>query len=458
MELKRILAKDSRRALEEVSDKYGDDALVISSAKVNEQTEVIVAIDLQSKPTTNSVETADSTKKQLFDAEKASSHSFEEFLNLEMNADSKNDENKNTTAEKHEKKAGDIEYIRMREIVDLIKIELSSIRQEFNLSKKLNLINGDLPIPSEVIPLVSFFDESGMPSSLKALLSKELIEEKSLKDAIKKTQDTLQNGLSKIKIDWDQERIHVLAGTSGCGKSLMAGKLAAKASDERSPEQVVIISYRDEKLGSWAQIQLIGAESGVATYKVDSFEVLKTLVEELGPNKTIIIDTPAVKIKERLNEIDNLVGEAQFHLVVPFDASESSIDHAISKFEKSWSSVMISRSDEKVSPWPLVSMLTNYQLPISYIGNGSTSLKALSIATPEVLVEQALSGFSSDFDCKSLIIENEPNRKVKNTKSMKNQDNLEFKAGQIDPEMMLSDPLLMISKMVEKRHGATEVI
>ena len=41
---------------------------------------------------------------------------------------------------------------------------------------------------------------------------------------------------------------------------------------------------------------------------------------------------------------------------------------------------------------------------------------------------------------------------------MKKQDNLELKTGQIDPEMMLSDPLLMISKMVEKRHGATEVI
>ena len=41
---------------------------------------------------------------------------------------------------------------------------------------------------------------------------------------------------------------------------------------------------------------------------------------------------------------------------------------------------------------------------------------------------------------------------------MKKQDNLELKAGQIDPKMMLSDPLLMISKMVENRHGATKVI
>ena len=37
MELKRILAKDSRRAIEEVSEQFGEDALVISSNKVNGQ-------------------------------------------------------------------------------------------------------------------------------------------------------------------------------------------------------------------------------------------------------------------------------------------------------------------------------------------------------------------------------------------------------------------------------------
>ena len=56
-------------------------------------------------------------------------------------------------------------------------------------------------------------------------------------------------------------------------------------------------------------------------------------------------------------------------------------------------------------------------------------------------MRQALSGISSDFDCNSLINENKPSIELKNIKSMKKQDNLELKTGQIDPEMMLSDPL-----------------
>ena len=84
MELKRILAKDSRRALEKVSDEYGDDALVISSAKVNGQTEVIVAIDLHSENSTDSVETTDSTKKEISVPKKETNQSFEKFLKQEI--------------------------------------------------------------------------------------------------------------------------------------------------------------------------------------------------------------------------------------------------------------------------------------------------------------------------------------------------------------------------------------
>ena len=119
---------------------------------------------------------------------------------------------------------------------------------------------------------------------------------------------------------------------------------------------------------------------------------------------------------------------------------------------------MISRSDEKVLPWPLVSVLTNARLPISYIGSGSTSLSTLSEAVPKALVKQALAEFSKDFDCASLIIENKQYEELKSSKNVKKQNNLEVKAGQIDPEMMLSDPLMMISKMVENRHEVTEVI
>ena len=46
MELQRILAKDSRTAMEQVHTLYGKDALVVSNKRARDKTELIVAVDL----------------------------------------------------------------------------------------------------------------------------------------------------------------------------------------------------------------------------------------------------------------------------------------------------------------------------------------------------------------------------------------------------------------------------
>ena len=45
MELKRFIAENSREALQQVKQKHGDDALIISTTKVGKKTEVICAIE-----------------------------------------------------------------------------------------------------------------------------------------------------------------------------------------------------------------------------------------------------------------------------------------------------------------------------------------------------------------------------------------------------------------------------
>ena len=50
MELKRILAKDIRRATEKAVALYGQDVLFVSNSRVNGMTEVIVAVDVAPEP------------------------------------------------------------------------------------------------------------------------------------------------------------------------------------------------------------------------------------------------------------------------------------------------------------------------------------------------------------------------------------------------------------------------
>ena len=48
MQLKRILARDTRTATDKAISLYGDDVLIISNHTVNGQTELVVALDLPS--------------------------------------------------------------------------------------------------------------------------------------------------------------------------------------------------------------------------------------------------------------------------------------------------------------------------------------------------------------------------------------------------------------------------
>ena len=49
MELKRLIANDSKSALQCVKDECGDDALIVSTNKVGKKTEVIYATDISER-------------------------------------------------------------------------------------------------------------------------------------------------------------------------------------------------------------------------------------------------------------------------------------------------------------------------------------------------------------------------------------------------------------------------
>ena len=52
MELKRIIARDTRAANEKAIQLYGEDVLIISTQRVDNQTELIVAVDVRPEPQT----------------------------------------------------------------------------------------------------------------------------------------------------------------------------------------------------------------------------------------------------------------------------------------------------------------------------------------------------------------------------------------------------------------------
>ena len=421
MELKRILARDTRAANEKAVAMFGPDVLVISSSKVRGQTELIVAVDLTPLDAETAVaeafvptdktyalsdqpvveETAvsfgqvmdDTISRQKRGSKSAKTGMTEGFVpaaSLKTQAvedkaaavaepapvqvtpqvqvqaqpaviDTVAAEKLLAAQEERDKQRG-------REIVDMVREELSVLRREFKLSQQMAWQGAGLS--RNLHPLRNALQEAAIPVALRALLIDSIQSFEDIDPAMDEIRRQLCHSMQQTHVAVADTGIHVLAGPSGAGKSLMVARMAQQASVTLGSEQVAVISFSDQRAGAWNQTQLLSAQSGVDCFRATNITMLKLLLEEHGQRKCIVIDTPGVQMAERVAEIAAIAQTAQFHLVMPADASQSLLRRLLSTPQIQWQSLMVSKLDEATQPWSLIQVLTEGHVGVSSFSRG----------------------------------------------------------------------------------------
>ncbi len=418
MELKRILAKDLRRATEKAVKLYGEDVLFVSNAKVNGQHEVIVAVDLAPE----SVELASgrgdrSDRSDRGDAARFGQALQASFRELEGGATATDtiaddDEDEHTyeapvkakqaatrslpahssptpatrQAEDHR------DYIRGREIVDMVRDELAAIRKEFKLAQRVAAWQTETPSHAAVRPLVTALAEASIPVSLRTLL----VDTVSGMDDLQQAQDALKAQLVKsIGEHWaklPQRGVHAIAGPAGSGKTMMVARLARAAAERKGTETVAVISYCDQRAGAWSQIQMLCAQAGVDCLRANDPETLKMLLGELGGRQLVLIDTPGVEVAARAEQLAQASPDIAIHLVLPADASGTTVKKHLLESKVEWASLMASRMDEATQPWALLQILCDKAVPLSAASHSPSANDGCQVLTATELVSLAIRG------------------------------------------------------------------
>jgi len=419
MELKRILARDTRAANEKAVALYGPDVLVISSSKVRGQTELIVAVDvapldaetavaeifvptektyvLSDNPMMDATpasfgQVLDDTmvrqKRQNKPAKAVSSDGFVPAAQLKTQSveEATAGQAKDTATEKAAANPASVlavetvaaekllaaqeerDKMRSREIVDMVREELAVLRKEFKLSQQMAWQGAGLS--RNLHPLRNALQEAAIPVALRALLIDSIQSFEDTEPALEEIRRQLCHSMQQTHVSVSDTGIHVLAGPSGSGKSLMVARMAQHASVSLGSEQVAVISFSDQRAGAWNQTQLLSAQSGVDCFRATNITMLKLLLEEHGHRKCIVIDTPGVQMAERVAEIAGIAASAQFHVVVPADASQSLLRRLLSTQGIQWQSLMVSKLDEATQPWSLIQVLTEGHVGVSHVSRG----------------------------------------------------------------------------------------
>ncbi len=388
MELKRILAKDIRRATEKAVALYGKDVLFVSNAKVNGMTEVIVAVDVAPETL---LETSDLGDGQRFDQVlKQSFKEAEHGTNVSLAPEITPPSQKNEEDQR--------DYIRGREIVDMVRDELSAIRKEFKLAQRVASWQSESSTKSAVRPLVTALGEASIPVSLRTLLVDHISDMDDLPQATEALRAHLIESLGEHWAKLPQRGIHAIAGPSGAGKTMMIARLARAAAERKGPESVAVISYCDQRAGAWSQIQMLCAQNGIDCLRATDAETLKILLSELGHRKLVLIDTPGVEVVAKIDQIRSCAQDLACHLVLPADASGTTVRKHLVDTKINWQSLMVSRMDEATQPWALLQVLCEKSVPLSAASHSPSATDSCQILTATELVSLAIRGLGLPAD------------------------------------------------------------
>lgn len=352
MELKRILARDTRTATEKAIALYGSDVLIVANQRVGGQTELVLAIDIAPEEVQANAA-----------ASAAPAGKFQNQLDALLRPQAAGAPAEPISAKRKiapsTAEQDDRDRLRSQELVAMVREELADLRREFRLSQQAMPWQDMLPVDEAVKPLIQALSVSGAPVMLRTLLLDGLRDQTELRTARQQIQKQLTHAITREPTEAPRQGVHVLAGASGSGKTLMAARLAKQAVQDLGSEQVALISYRDLRAGAWSQLQILGSQAGVETFRATDADTLAVLLADMGHRQLVLIDTAGVEMDRHLQEIRAVCPAAQRHAVVCADASETSLRRVLAPSDWRFSSLMLSKIDESGTPWALLQFLCN---------------------------------------------------------------------------------------------------
>ena len=421
MELKRILARDTRSATERAMSLYGPDVLIIANHRVGGQTELVVAVELASARPDANGHVFDSDNPFAKSAPVAvpmhreptleASASFGDQLGQALRGKASapvthamrldpllhaGRQDPMLTAEPLLQPEALRDRVRSQEIVAFVVEELAALRREFRVSQQSVEWQSTQPIAAPVQPLVQAMHQADVPAGLRTLLIDAIKDHDSEQEALQSIREMLTSSLQRGGAPGAFEGVHAIAGPSGAGKTLMAARLALHTAVHASTEQVAFISFHDARIGAWSQTQMLCAQMGVDCYRAPDAATLGLLLAELSQRQLVLIDTPGVQMVERLKDIKKIQPQAIMHAVLPADASAVSVQRilkdAAQQAAMEWDSLMISKLDESSAPWALLQFMCNeVDVPVLSAASGSERLTDLVMGfTPAQLVNLAV--------------------------------------------------------------------
>ena len=391
MELKRILANDTKRAIDLAMKLYGRDVLIISNHTAEGQTELVVAIDIDEQ----CPETSDPHSSSQHERAQPTANFRSQLVLAQAKPSPNSGARASSPLGAERKQAAQVqEDPKNQEIRGLIRDELAAFRAEMSLSLKTSGWQSSLKLSPEIDDLFGSFTQAGMSAGLRTLLLDTVKDMRHQQEALLAIRQQLEQVAYLPQLALPQSGTHLIAGASGVGKTMMAIRWASHVVMQDVSSKVALVSYRDDRAGAWEQTQALASQIGIECFRADRSKVLSNTLRVLGDYKLILIDTASTQLSERVAEIESVCPSCVKHALVSADSSSATLRRTLQTSGIHWNSLMVSKLDESTQPWPLVEFLNNNSLSNCAASDGA-HVAALNLnLTAGSLIEMAMAQLS----------------------------------------------------------------
>ncbi|MBT8137869.1 MAG: flagellar biosynthesis protein FlhF [Gammaproteobacteria bacterium] len=371
MKIKRYVAPDMRRAMRQVRDKQGPDAVILSSRRTTEGVEVIAAIDYD-----------------------ASQHPLQPLPQTERPA----------PAVQEQQQTGDMAFGGAMQTwsddtgLDSMKQEVASLRRLLE-SQLASLAWNDTarrnPVRAAVVrELVSL----GLTQTLAEQLAAE-VGSNDMETAIVEVMSLLRDRLPVL----EEEIITTpgavaLVGPTGVGKTTTIAKLAARYALRHGTDGLALLTTDSFRIGAQEQLMTFGRILGVPVQLVRDSAEMATALNDLADKQLVLIDSSGMsqrdrRINDELATIRRNGENIRVLLALSCNAQTAVLDETVRAFSHLRpTACVLTKTDEAASLGGAISALLRHDLPLAYVTDGQRVPEDLHWASSRrfSLVEKAL--------------------------------------------------------------------
>ena len=187
-----------------------------------------------------------------------------------------------------------------------------------------------------------------------------------------------------------------LVGPTGVGKTTALAKLAVRWVLRHGARSLALISADGVRIGAHDQMQALGQMIDVPVYIADSFADVPKLLEQLGQQRLVLIDTPGMSQRDaqlsmRMEQLAAAGHGLETALVLSASTQAGAIEETVKRYAPAKpASALLTKVDEAASLGGVLSVLAHAEMPIAYVSEGQRVPEDLRPARALELVSRAV--------------------------------------------------------------------